>query len=377
MKINMTRRSALQLSAAAILFPQASRADDTLKIGMISPLSGSSAEPGRIQVNSARLAIDEVNEGGGVLGRKLELIVEDDQTSNPGAVLAFSRLASRGDIVGFIGSIRSTQMQAIAPDIMKTKRPVMFGGTDPTLTKLGNPWMFRCRPSDSYTALAITEYVTKSLDKKKIAIVHTTDAFGNNGVKILLETMERAELRPTLKVGYTNQQLDFTSVVLAVKQSDADIIVGYMAYENDVAVFARQLRQLGVRTPWIGTATITSPVVQKLAGRAMAGTYGIADFSPDANPEARAFTDKFKKMYKETPDYGWTYDGVKIIARGLQDAKTTDADQLRAAILKLKKYKGTEGEYNFDENGDGLHGYNVLRNDGEQLHFEKHLEFAA
>ncbi len=87
-----------------------------------------------------------------MLGKPLEIVTEDDQTTNPGAVLAFSKLASQPDLVGFLGSVRSTQNHAMAPDILKTGKPMCFGGTDPVLTQLGNPWLFRFRPNDSFSA---------------------------------------------------------------------------------------------------------------------------------------------------------------------------------------------------------------------------------
>src|SRR5881398_2815310 len=157
----------------------------TLKIGMCAPVTGPAAEQGRYAQTGARLALDAINKAGGVLGRQVELIIEDDQTTNPGVELAFSKLASQSDIVGFLGSIRSTQVHAMAPDVLKVGKPVMIGGTDPNLTHMGNQWLFRCRPNDSYSGAVIADYGTKTLGKKKWAIVHSTDAFGTAGGKAL------------------------------------------------------------------------------------------------------------------------------------------------------------------------------------------------
>ena len=107
---------------------------------------------------------------------KLELIVEDDQTTNPGIVLAFSKLAAQSDIVAFLGSIRSTQVHAMAPDVLKLGKPVMIGGTDPNLTHMGNQWLFRFRPNDSYSGRVIADYGVNTLGKKKWASLHSTDA---------------------------------------------------------------------------------------------------------------------------------------------------------------------------------------------------------
>ena len=124
----------------------------TMKIGMCSPVTGPAAESGKYAQIGARIALDAINKAGGVLGKQVELIVEDDQTTNPGIVLAFSKLASQTDIVAFLGSIRSTQVHAMAPDVLKVGKPVMIGGTDPALTHMGNQWLFRFRPNDSYSA---------------------------------------------------------------------------------------------------------------------------------------------------------------------------------------------------------------------------------
>ena len=361
----ITRRTALLSGAAVSSFAVIgrARAEDTIKIGVVSPLTGAVAEPGRIQLNSLRLAADKVNAAGGVLGRQVELIVEDDQSSNPGAVLAFSRLAERKEIVGFIGSIRSTQMNAMAPDMLKVAKPVMFGGTDPTLTKLGNPWLFRCRPNDSYSGRVIVDFCVNSLKLNKVALVHSTDAFGTGGKNAVIANLDKLGLKPALVQGYTNNQSDFSPVVLAVKQSGADVIV------------ARQLRQLGVRTAWVGSPSIMSPVTRGLAKNALYGTYAVGDFVEDSNPTAKAFADAYRARYKESPDSGWTYDGLTILAKAINDAKSTEPDKIRAAILAIRKFPGTEGEYNFDQFGDGLHGYNIVINNNDKIEYKQHIEF--
>src|SRR5450755_242596 len=150
-----SRRQMMLGLAANLTVPLAAQGvgaeTQTLKIGMTIPVTGPAAESGKYALNGAKLALETINKSGGVLGRPVELVVEDDQTTNPGVVLAFSRLAAQSDIVAFLGSIRSTQVHAMAPDILKTGKPVMFGGTDPNLTHMGNQWLFRFRPNDSYS----------------------------------------------------------------------------------------------------------------------------------------------------------------------------------------------------------------------------------
>src|SRR3569832_856475 len=157
----------------------------TIKIGMCAPVTGPAAESGGYAIKGAKLALEAVNKAGGVLGKQLELIVEDDQTTNPGIVLAFSTLAAPSDIVAFLGSIRSTQVHAMAPDVLKVGKPVMIGGTNPGLTHSGNPWLFRFRPNDSYSGRVIADFGVKTLGKKKWAVVHSADAFGTAGGEAL------------------------------------------------------------------------------------------------------------------------------------------------------------------------------------------------
>ena len=356
--------------------PWVARAADTLKIGVTSPVTGPAAESGGFQLTGIKLAVDEVNETG-VLGRKLETVVDDDATTNPGAVLAFSRLSGDPAMVGFIGSIRSTQVNAMSPDVLKIGKPMMIGGTDPSLTHAGNKWLFRCRPNDSYSAKVIFAYGNDTLQKKKWAIVHSTDAFGTGGMKAFVESLKAAGIEPVLVQGYTNQQADFTPVALAIRQAGADVLCSYFTFETDVGVFARQLRQLGVRIPWVGSPSIVNISALNLAGPSLYGTFGVADYAVDSSPASKAFAAKYQALRKAAPDNqsSWAYDAIHILARGIKDAGGTDPDKIRTAILAIKGYAGAEGEYNFDANGDGLHGYNVVRNESGKVVFDKHIDF--
>src|SRR6267154_1384680 len=283
----------------------------TIKIGMCVPVTGPAAEQGLWAQNGAKLALAAVNKAGGILGKQVELVIEDDQTTNPGIVLAFSKLAAQPDIVAFLGSIRSTQVMAMAPDVLKLGKPVMIGGTNPDLTHMGN------------------------------------------------------------------QSQDFTPVVLAVKQSGADVLGTYFTFENDLGIFARQLRQLGVNIPWVGSPSVVAVSSTKLAGPALYGTYGVADYAEESSEASKAFGKAYREAYKTAPDNqsAWPYDALTILAAAINKAGSTDPGKIREAILSLRKFPGAEGEYNFDQNGDGLHGYNVVRNEKGTIVYDKHIDF--
>ena len=384
--MTVTRRRALAVAAAAAATaaaPRLGRAADpapaagAIRIGVVSPLTGPAAESGGFMRNGIKLALDEVNAAGGVLGRKLETVVEDDATTNPGAVLAFSRLAGDGATVAFIGSIRSTQVMAMAPDVARVGKPMMIGGTDPTLTHMGNTWLFRCRPNDSYSARVMTQYGMDDLKKKKWAMVYSTDAFGSNGAKQFSASLDKAGVKPVLMQGYTNQQADYTPVVLAVRSSGAEVLGSYFTYETDLGVFARQLRQLGVRIPWVGSASIVDSSALNLAGPALYGTFGITDYAADANPASKTFAAAYQKAYGKTADNqsSWAYDGVHVLARAITAAGSTDPAKIRAGIIGIQGYQGVEGVYSFDANGDGLHGYSVVENQAGKIDFVRYIDF--
>ncbi len=375
----ITRRTAL-LSAAAALPSFAitrARAADSIRIGVVTPLTGPGAQAGTIQLNSAKLSVEHVNAAGGVLGRPIELVIEDDATTNPGAVLAFSRLAADSTIAGFVGSTRSTQVNAMAPDVEKVGKPMMFGGTDPSLTHSGYKWLFRARPNDSYSGRAVAQFGNDALKKKDWAIVHSTDAFGTGGKNAVLEALAKLGVTPKLVQGYSNQQADFTPVVLAVKSSGADIFCGYFTFETDLAVFSRQQRQLRLTIPFIGSPAINSVVTMGLAKNTLWGTYGVADFLKDANDQSKAFTAAYRAKYNIDPDNGWPYDSVQILALAMNAAKSTDPAKVRDAIIAIKGYKGTEGVFNYDANGDGLHGYSIEENVKGVTTFVQYIGFPA
>ncbi|MDP4026155.1 ABC transporter substrate-binding protein [Methylobacterium sp. NEAU 140] len=364
----------LALGAAAVA--GSALAADVIKLGMIAPLTGGAAETGRYQMNGARLAVEQINKAGGLLGRAVELAIEDDQTTNPGAVNAFNRLANDSRVVAFLAPIRSTQVHAIAPAIARTAKPVAFGGTDPKLTRLKNPWLFRFRPNDEISAGAIVEFGTDVLQRKHWAIVHATDAFGTSSANLLVTALRGRGITPTTVQGFTTATQDFTPIVLAVKNSGADIMVSFATADTDQAILAKQLKQFGVELPWIGSASIVSATAMKLAGADLYGTYGLSDYAVEASPEATAFAGAYKAAYGAVPDFfaSWAYDAVTVLAQAIKAANSTDPQAMRKALLETRGFKGAEGTYDFDADGDGLHSYNIVQNRDGTPTFVKRVE---
>jgi branched-chain amino acid transport system substrate-binding protein len=355
------------------------QAADLIKIGVVTTLTGPWAEFGRFTVNGLQLALDDINRAGGVLGRPIELRIEDNQSTNPGTVLAFSKLASEPGMVAIVGPIASTQIQAASPAIAKAGIPTMIGGTDPSLTRVNNRWVFRARPSDLYSSRAIADFGVNTLKLRSWAIVHATDAFGAGGARALTDSLKALGITPVLTQGYTSNAQDFSQIVLAIKKSGAEILGTYMTAPADVALLARQLRQLGVRIQWVGSPTVVTVSALNLAGEALHGTYGVADFNADATDITRTFAKVYRERYGINPDNfaSWAYDALHILALAIANAKSVDPEAIRTAILGIKGYQGLEGTYVFDKNGDGLHGYHVVKNEGGKIVFVKRVDFPS
>ena len=350
---------------------------EPIKIGVINMLTGPFAEGGSFQVNGLQLALEDVNKAGGILGHPVELHTEDNASTNPGTVLAFSKLFTDPAIKAIVGPIASTQIQAASPAIAKAGIPTMIGGTDPSLTRVNNKWVFRARPNDLYSSKVIADFGVNTLKLKKWAIVHATDAFGQGGAKALTEALQALGVTPILDQGYTSNTQDFAPIVLAIKKSGVEVLGTYMTVPADQAIFAKQLRQLGVNIQWVGSPTTAAVTTRNLAGDALYGTYAVADFNAEANEAARDFTKRYRERFGIYPDNfaSWSYDALHILALAMNNANSTEPEAVRKAILAIKGYKGLEGTYEFDARGDGLHGYNVVRNEGGKIVFIKRVDF--
>ena len=360
-----------------LLFAATAHALEPIKIGVVNTMTGPYAEWGSFQVNGLQLALEDIKNSGGILGRPVELVIEDNASTNPGTVLAFTKLFTDPAIKGIIGPIASTQVQAASPAIARSGIPTMIGGTDPSLTRINNKWVFRARPNDLYSSKVIADFGVNTLKLRKWAIVHATDAFGQGGAKALTEALQALGVTPILDQGYTSNSQDFAPVVLAIKKSGADVLGTYMTVPADQGIFAKQLRQLGVNIQWVGSPTTATVTTRNLAGEALYGTYAVADFNADANDAAREFTRRYHDRYGIYPDNfaSWAYDALHILALAMNNANSTEPEAIRKAILSIKGYKGLEGTYEFDARGDGVHGYNVVKNEGGKIVFIKRVDF--
>jgi branched-chain amino acid transport system substrate-binding protein len=352
-------------------------AAEPIRIGMVAELTGVSAEIGASQVNGVRLALDEINQAGGVLGRPLEVDIEDNQSTNPGSVFALSKVLQKGTATAIITSVRSTQILAMMPLILKAGLPAMMGGTDYTLTHADNPWLFRMRPHDGYSVKAVADFGVNTLKRKKWAIIYSTEAFGVGGKNRLIDALKALDLTPVMVQALNNTTQDFAPAVTAIQQSHADIVAVYLANTFDIGKFAIQFRKVEPGVTLIGAPPLGTVTAIRAGGSALYDSYSINDFVADANPQAHAYAVKYREKYRVEPDLfsSWGYDAVYILALAIKNANSTHPEETRKAILAIRGFKGVEGTHNYDHFGDGLHGYNIVKNEQGKIVFIKHIAF--
>lgn len=350
----------------------------TVDIGLIADLTGPAALSGKHKVDGAKLAVDEINAQGGIAGKKIKLFVEDDQGKNQAGVSAFEKLASNQNIIAIIGSVRSTIVNATLPYIARDKIPTMIGGTDPLLTHSGNQWVFRFRPNDNYASRAMADYAVKSMAAKKVAILYDTDAFGAAGNQLLKKAFAKDHATIVSDQGYTTATRDYTSFLEKIKSSGANVLATYMTNSEDEAQMLKQLRQLGLKIKIMGSPSIATAVCIQLAGNAVNGTYGVSDFVANGNPQAKAFTAKYVAKFHSQPDLfgGWVYDAINVLSKVIAKDGTSGA-AIQKGIRTVHGYKGVEGTYDFNKNGDGLHGYSVVKITGGKVHLIKYDNFGT
>jgi branched-chain amino acid transport system substrate-binding protein len=362
---------------AAMAAPSGALAADAgpIRVGQVIPVTGEAAESGLYQKYGATLAVEQINKAGGVKGRKLELVQEDDKTTNPGAVAALQRLLEEKEMPAVIGSIRSTQVQAMLPTVKEAGIPFLIGGTNFGLTHQGIPWVFRFRPHDGFSAKVIAKFIFEDLKLKKVAVIHATDAFGTGGRDNVVKALKDLRVEPVLVQGYNNGEKDFTAVLTALKQSGADALITYMTFSTDCGIIAKQLKQLGIKLTWVGSPSLAAVDGRKLAVDALYGTYAVVDFHPDGSPKSKEFAAAYRAKYSVEPDFysAWTFDAATVLAEAMRRAPDLKPESIRKAMLGIKQFAGAEGEYNFDENGDGLDHYHIVKNEGGTIRFVKTL----
>lgn len=352
---------ALSLGLAGVLSACASggqQSVDTspIKVGVLTVLSGPYAEGGTHILNAGKLAADQINKTGGINGRKIQVVEADDQCDAQIGAQAAEKVASQG-VVAVAGGYCSG---ATIPEVGVLQRHgnlpyVVAISSNPKLTQQGYDNVYRIISADDVTSPLQASFMIDFRKYKRIAILHDNTTFGKG---LADEGKAAIVAHGGADVVYldaiTPGKQDYTSTITRIAALNPDVLL-YTSYYSEGAQVVKEMRELGLKFDFMGTAGIADPQFMKIAGPASSGTAFISLVLTDLLSDANA--NDFKAAYKSA--YGvdagtydiYEYDGMKVLADALKRAKSTKPADLRAA-LKSTSYKGLTGQVQFTSAGD-------------------------
>ncbi len=325
--------------------------DKTIRFGVSAELSGKAALSGANAKKSLDQAVTDINKAGGVLGKQVEVVYADNQSTNPGAVNALNKSLSSDNVFAMIGPIRSTQILAMNETIRSKKVPMVIGGTNPTLTEQGNGLLFRFRPSDALTGNGMVAFAQKTFSPKKVAILHDSDAFGSGGADVI-EQAAKAGGMEVMKASYTTGDKDYTAQLSSIKSFAPDVLFTYATNSEDLVIFARQIKELGIKTPVVGSPSVTSQVSFDLGQEFIQGWNAVVDFLLDSNAVNKEWAAEYKGQYGASPDLfgAWQRDAMYFMTAAL-DKSGCDREAFLKAMHEVS-IDGVQGPLRSDATGD-------------------------
>ncbi len=333
-----------------------------IRIGMNTYLTGVYASLGTLYVDAAKLAEKQINAAGGINGKKIDLIIEDNQSTNPGALAALNKNLEQDRVLALLGPAASTQILAMSDAVKAAGVPMMIGGSAVAVTHKGNPWLFRCRPDDSISAAAMVQYIKEGLKLTKIGILYSDDVLGSGGADMVEQNAKQDGVTVVRSEKFTTGSKDYTAQLLALKSAGAQVMVVYTTSADDAAVIESQYRQLGLTYKYMGSATSAARDTLALAKDAAVGLYAVVDYVPGASEVTKKYAEDYRNEYHSEMDSlsAWNYDALNILANAIKKAGE-DRAKIRDAILATQGYQGVLGTFSFTPNGDGLHEASVIQ----------------
>jgi branched-chain amino acid transport system substrate-binding protein len=355
------------------LCPCLVEAADDIRIGYTPSLSGIRAKQGANELKATQLAVKQINAVGGINGRRISLVIADNQSTLAGARAAVQKLVEQEHVVALISFIISAQVLEVSEAIRSYGIPTMIGGTNVTLTHRGNPWFFRMRQDDSIAAFAMIKYIDEDLKLRKVGILHDRDAFGSGGADLLEKSAKERGLVIVGRENYASGEKNYMAQLEALKAAGAEIIVVY-SHEGEAGWIERQYRELGSPYKYLGSPGSQTKSTLEISKDAAEGLLAIADLVP-GQIAYKQYADAFRREYGEECDAtsSWTYDAVHILAGAIRNAGD-DRAKIRETILAVKDYQGVLGTFAFTPNGDGLHEVSVVQIEGGQPKLIKSIQ---
>jgi branched-chain amino acid transport system substrate-binding protein len=346
--------------AAAGTLAGALHAQDAIRIGFASPLTGGQASYGKDNQNGAELAIRELNAQNMRIGGKparFELQAEDDQ-AEPKLGPTIAQKLVDAKVAGVVGHFNSGVTIPASRVYSEAGIPQLSVSTNVQYTHQGYQTAFRLMADDGKQGKALGEYAVKTLKLKRLAVIDDATAYGQ-GLADEFEKAVKASGGTVTKHEHTNDKaVDFAAVLTSIKATNPEAIF-FGGYDQQAGPMAKQMKQLGMdKVKLMGGETMNSAKFIELAGPAAEGAIASTPGADLASrPGGKAFADKYKARFGQ--DIGlyapYFYDGVMVIAAAMKAANSTDPAKYLPALAKIN-YKGVTADIAFDAHGDLTHG---------------------
>jgi branched-chain amino acid transport system substrate-binding protein len=331
--------------------PTTSGGGDTIKVGVYGDTTGATSSFGLSTKNGIQLAFDEINAAGGVNGKKLEMVFEDDQGTPEKAKTVISKLINQDKVVAVLGEVASSNSLAAAPVAQEAKIPMITpSSTNPKVTEVGD-YISRVCFIDPFQGSVMAKFAANTLKAKTAAILGDNSSDYSKGLTQFFE-QEFTKLGGTVitKQTYAQKDQDFKAQLTQMRDQKPDVIY-IPGYYGEVGIIAKQARELGMNQPLLGGDGWDSPELWKLGGAALKPAYISNHYSADnPAPEIQNFVKAYQAKFSVAPDSlaALAYDSAKVLADAIKRAGGTDSAKLKDAINATKDFPGVTGKITLD-----------------------------
>ena len=360
---------ALMMSTSVLVGCGSSGSDnEVIKIGGIGPLTGSASTYGNSAKEGADLFIKEINDAGGINGKKIELIFEDDGATPDGAMQAFNKLVDKDGVSAILGGVTSGATLAIAKNSTERQIPMITPtGTEPSITNEGGDFMFRGCFIDSFQGEILAKYTTDNLNKKTAAVLYNAGSDYSIGIaKAYKETLEKNGGTVVEYLSYNDGDTDFKAQLTKIKGSNPDVIV-LPDYYNVVGLIAKQARDISITSQFLGGDGWESEELVQIGGEAVDGALYINHYySGDTSEIVKNFVESYKKEYNKEPDAfaALAYDSARVLVEAIKNADSTDGTAIKDELAKIE-LESVTGKISFNEERSAIKGAAVIKLEGE------------
>ena len=346
---------------------------DIIKIGEVGSMTGNEATFGMSTHQGIELAVKLINEGGGIKGKKVQVIALDDQGKPDEAATAVTKLITQNGVSAILGEVASGRSIAMAPVAQQYKIPMITpSSTNPQVTSLGD-YIFRVCFIDPFQGEVMAKFAHDNLKAAKVAILRDVKNDYSVGLANYFEaTFKKLGGEIVVDQSYSNGDVDFKAQLTAIrgKKPDAIFVPGYY---TDVGLIGRQARELGIPAPLLGGDGWDSPKLKEIGGVAMNGSYFSNHYtSEDKSPVVQDFISKFKKDYNVIPDGlgALGYDAMMVLADAMKRAKDLTGPNVRDEIAKTKDFQGVTGKISINDKRDPVKSAVVLKIENGEFKYQ-------